>query len=337
MTMTNLDQLMPSGPVFDQESLNREILLRKLTEWVAGRRFYTSHLREMREIVNDIAGLSRDVSHASMPTELARLHCMEFESLSPVNLRECLHAALDYVGVTESTGVDLLGVDGWADLKDRVTKATGLPVESASPGDACAVPPSVNKWEQATLAARFSSVFTSPRFYVNHVTDVADALQSFRSEHGLPPHTAPATTIAVLRTLHCERFSEMAAEVRAGIKDAIWAVCGLDARLGRIAFGERWPEIALLDVSEIAEETTAESIAASDSDQPSATATRGPRRRRLPAVAWAASAAVVAAIAFVLALVPPKSKRATPPNLPEAAPLLPEEPAISRAKPSSNF
>lgn len=95
-----------NGSLFDREFLLRQVLLMRLTEWLAGARFYT----------ND---------------------------LSAVNRRECLHACLSFMGINDKTGDDLLGLAGWLAVKGTIatlcddfatwTLPTGSPAAQGAP------------------------------------------------------------------------------------------------------------------------------------------------------------------------------------------------------------
>ncbi len=245
--MSEIEQLLGrmSDRVFDREALLREVLATKVMEWLKERRFYNNDLTLMRGIAHDILGLPPVGRREGLSPDIERLHCMSFDSLSPVNLRECVMSALEYVGITEKTGVDLLGVDGWAALQRRVEKlseVTTQEAETAQGGE-------VTAWSQLALAELLASLFNGKQHFNICVVDkLIPALDRIREAHGMPQHEGNRVVKAALSALHCKDYDEMDASVRAGIKEAVWQACGLTEDVGRVAFGAHWERVKALDV-----------------------------------------------------------------------------------------
>ena len=261
--MSDIKQLLGQmeDTVFDRESLLREVFATKVMAWLAQKRFYIDELRVLRGIAYDIMGISTSPLESPAP-DIQRLHCMEFDCLSPVNLRECVLCALEYVGITERTGVDLLGVEGWAALQHSVETLSDKSASGIQDGAA-------SSWSQLTLTELVTSLFEGEKhFSICKVTDLADALNVIRATRGQPRVEPKGVTFAALRSLHCRPFSEMSAPVRAGIKQAVWEVCGLSDEIGVLAFGEHWARIRSLDVAK------PDDLSASETDVPP------PRARR---------------------------------------------------------
>jgi len=252
--VTEIDRLLGvmSGQIFDREALLREVLSARVNDWLQKRYFFVIELENMRGIAHDILGIS-DVrrSDARWP-DIERLHCMPFDSLSPVNLRESLMRALEFVGITEKTGADLLGEDGWAAVRRSVEKIcerspkaeeTALALDSGGEGPTA--------WTQLALANIVVKLFDGDgRFDVRAADDLRNALDQVRKMLGIEasrPSRHSATRVT-LDALHCKRYDEMDAGVRAGIKQAVWQVCGVSEVVGKIAFGEHWERVKALDV-----------------------------------------------------------------------------------------
>lgn len=228
-----------AAPVYDREAMLREVLTAKLAAWLDGRKFFVNDLREMRTIARDIQGLGV-VEWERVPPDLDRLHCMGFETLSPINLYESVVGSLEYVGLTEMTGADLLGAKGWTSVQQRVSNLKDLPGVAGS---------KVSSWAHLTLATLADEVFNGERFFnICAVDKLASALAATRRVCGLPDCVRDEATYAALHALHCKHWPEFHPTIRAGLKDAIWQVCGLDDVVGPLAFGEHWDRVKNLAV-----------------------------------------------------------------------------------------
>lgn len=245
--LSEIEQLLGrmSDRVFDREALLREVLATKVMEWLKERRFYNNDLTLMRGIAHDILGLHHVGRHDGLSPDIERLHCMSFDSLSPVNLRECVMSALEYVGITEKTGVDLLGDDGWAALQQRVEMLSDAPSQSAGTAQSG----EITAWSQLAMADLLVSLFNGEQHFNICVVDkLIPALDRVREASGMPQHEVNRVVKAALNALHCKDYEEMDASVRAGIKEAVWQACGLTEDVGRVAFGAHWERVKAVDV-----------------------------------------------------------------------------------------
>lgn len=252
--MNKIGKLIPGfgAPVFDREAMLREVLAAKVNEWLNGRHFYVNDLATMREIAHDILGLDEGEPRKALSPDLERLHCMAFETLTPVNLKECLHLSLKYIGITKLTGADVFGATAWAALQECVDSICSSSVNAevnADPWSKGELPP-FSDWEQHTLFTGMMGLFEKEYFDICIVSKLGEALNDIRRARGLPQHKYSETTAyVVLSTLHCVKYSKMVERVRCGIKGAVWSVLDLDLQIGRFVFGdERWAQIDAMEV-----------------------------------------------------------------------------------------
>lgn len=268
-TMRNFTQgilSMGAEPVYDREAMLREVLAAKLSEWLERKVFYVVDLKEMRSIVCDIQCITEPSLMERAPPDIDRLNHMGFEILSAVNLAESISAALDFIGVTSTTGADLLGEQRWTEIQQKVAVLTRTSGSQAGPQTASISRASPSSsWAQLTLATLAHEVFDGPFFSICKVDQMESALKAVRRASGLPAHEHNEMTKAALRALHCKHWhEEIAPDISAGIKDAIWQVCGIDDQIGPLAFGEHWTRVRGLTVPAAA--TSAEINADSDED-----------------------------------------------------------------------
>jgi len=255
--MNQLEQLLnrTSERIFDREYLLREILSARVSQWLRARRFYIDDLVEMRDIAHDIMGVKTVGGRDRVPRDLERLHGMPFESLSTTSLRECVVRALGFVGINKMTGADLLGSEGWKSLRLRVQaiQSQSADVDKLMASQPMKMPEStscklLSPWAQLAMVDLITEIFEGALIFSIHpVERLAEALNSVRDIAGMARHESKGSTLTALKTLDFRFYDDMGANVKSGIKQAVWEVCGLSEDIGRIAFGDQWPTVEALD------------------------------------------------------------------------------------------
>lgn len=234
----SLDKLLPSEmPLFDREQLLRQVLFAKVSEWLKCGKFYCHTLLEIREIVQDLAGVAKQRNdREDVPPDLMRVDYVSFSALSQVNLRECIEAALKYTGITERTGNDLFGAEAWLDVQAQVERTwrSGTPDKPASSPYELAGGAKVQAtapWATAFVREIVATLLAGRFFDITAFDKARTALETFSETSGiaLVRPSAYDRHYAALRTQHCAHFDEMSTATIEAMPGAIMSTLGLDA------------------------------------------------------------------------------------------------------------
>ena len=238
----------------------------------------------MRVLAREVAGRPKedDAEERPLPEVLGRLHCVPYDSLSPVNRRQCFRLVLRYLGLSEDSGGELLGHDRWQRLMRSIeARCGGLPAPGEGEGDAAPGPAAVeapapsprappeaagpavdgiatielDEWSRQALVARLLQLPDADGFDMYGFDRLDSALQNARRHLALPPHAASKTSQYVgLGLLGPSRYAGLDSTVRAGLPRAVLEALALDDDAGpRILGAAGWERVASRYAAGIAE------------------------------------------------------------------------------------
>lgn len=245
--------LNASTPIFDPEDLTRQILYSRLRSWLLISYLETIGLEDIRRLVLDLSGQKVPGNrHRDAPEQIARMHCIHYEHLTPVNRREALRVSMFYVGLHDGNGPELLGAARWREVQQLIqAKIDGLVVNG---NVVAATPKKQEPSQEALLVARqwsrnavanqvIALVDAKAVFSMWEMKRVRDALNTLRLSQDLDVHEESARD-AGLEALTNVPFDEMELLFHASLPAAILDALGLSDRTGPQVFGEHvWGKI----------------------------------------------------------------------------------------------
>lgn len=260
--MNSIERLLPDSPIFDRESLTRDVLMSELKTWLSCSFFSKCDLVKIRDLVRDLQGLpEQSLGHRlrAMPVDLDRLHCMKFDELSSTSRRGVLGLAFEYAGLTPDVGPELLGTKRWMEIVALVDacvtghanspeyertvqgKTREAPELSTPSGSASGADP----WTQEVLTTSVLGLVDGPYFDKCHLDRAGTALNALRKTLGMTWFDdGSLTQMAALRALHCKRFAEMSSVIRQSLPEAILTALGLhDADARALLGSEGWSKV----------------------------------------------------------------------------------------------
>lgn len=263
--MTQLERLIqPASPVYDPDDMTRQLLFSNLKSFFEKSYIAAFHLDDMRGLVRDFSGQNQEKRTASLPTQLNRLSSVKYHDLSAVNCRQALKMVLNYVGLDDTSGPDLLGVSNWMQVLSWVEEkvAVSAQAEAASvsvlraPAVAAALPAveevdaplePVNgdlQWSRKALANAITSLLKeNHRMLAGDVERVRYSINKLREALRLEPVGQSIHDVG-FSALSSMRESNLAPDVMAQVPQSIMEALGLDAKSGPQVLGqEAWADV----------------------------------------------------------------------------------------------
>lgn len=229
----DIDRLLPEPgkEIYDLEDMTREVLHQHLMKWLSHHYFSVSELKEIRQLVRELAGQPPEARHEmreGLSDEIRRLHCIDFDQLSPATRREAVRMAFHYTGLDDLIGPTLIGIERWSQVAALVDGICAPPYP-LSMETAKAVSNDSFAWTQQVLASQLIDLLDQKFFDICSLNRLDEAFQDLREQRGMPACKAASNPDHVgLRALHCVHFDKMSPQIARELPRAILRSLGLD-------------------------------------------------------------------------------------------------------------
>ena len=254
----------------DREELTRDLLMGAVKGLLTNTFFDVCVAWKIRAMALDLQGLPAESDEAmlALPVykDLQRLHCVEYADLSASGRRAAIGTALDYAGLSEDAGPQLLGEQRWlavielvkARIEHQMIQASG---STAIHGREGVLEP--DEWTLGVLTSSLLALLDADWFNICAFDRCGASLQILRAKLGMPNFDEAAISqLAGLRALHCAHFDKMDEVTKRGLPAAILSSLGLEdgqgaALLGtdgwaklEAAYADPWPVPVVIDVDD---------------------------------------------------------------------------------------
>lgn len=263
--MSSIEHLLPAkgSVLFDEEELTRELLVFEVIKFLRSNYFDICAVRSLRAMSRDLRGLPLDdlvrLFDDREYHRIQRLHCIPWQDLSAPSRRGAIAMALDFCGLTDLGGPEVMGQRRWAAVLEAVeacvelrvpcvaSAASGLITVAAAirgPVKHVAAP---DEWCRNVLTEALLEVLKGPRFNVCVFNRCLETLNAYRKLYGQPEVDAGRTVQrATLDVLHMKDFADMDAKTLSGLPKAIIAALGLDDGPAEALIGaDGWARVQL--------------------------------------------------------------------------------------------